>query len=54
VIFVFPDEPMALPVAQLADALMRGRIASLEGRQTTGLTRGVSFTREAEWPCSAR
>jgi hypothetical protein len=34
VIFVFPDEPMALAVAKLADALVRGRIASLEDRQT--------------------
>ena len=33
VIFVFPDEPMALAVAKLADALVRGRIASLEDRQ---------------------
>jgi hypothetical protein len=30
---VFPDEPMALAVAKLADALVRGRIASLEDRQ---------------------
>jgi hypothetical protein len=34
VIFVFPDERMALAVAKLADALVRGRIASLEDRQT--------------------
>jgi hypothetical protein len=33
VIFVFPDEPMALAVAKLADGLVRGRIASLEDRQ---------------------
>ena len=33
VIFVFPDERMALAVAKLADALVRGRIASLEDRQ---------------------
>ena len=31
-IFVFPDERMALAVAKLADALVRGRIASLEDR----------------------
>ena len=34
VIFVFPDEPMTIAVAKLADALVRGRIASLEDRQT--------------------
>src|SRR3954452_5035621 len=33
VIFVFPQEPMALAVAKLAGALVRGRIASLEDRQ---------------------
>src|SRR4051794_7404936 len=33
VIVVFPQEPMALAVAKLAGALVRGRIASLEDRQ---------------------
>jgi hypothetical protein len=33
VIFVFPKERMALAIAKLADALARGRIASVEDRQ---------------------
>jgi hypothetical protein len=36
VIFVFPDEPMALAVAKLTDGLVRGRLDSLEDCQTAG------------------